>query len=674
MSRLFVVLLLTLSGVAYAEVKVLSVEPPSRGADLVVEKVGRGTSKAVVGSRYLALQTGRVVGETVLFGQDADVLQGAIDLLSKPVWEPVERKFFLVKGTYGGSIWIREGVYDLGTKGLVLPLPSFPFVIRGDGVDKTVLIYRGKGEAIGYGEALWKPSHNNVLFLSDLTLRITGNAKFGIRILTTNFTTVERVRIVADKGAKPYCAISNEGAGGQTKLFRKLTIEGPFEVGIFISTDHMVMAQITVKGFRKFGVQGGWNVLHDVTLLAGKGAVAGISPPERRRAGYVRCDMPPWMLTLREFYWHLGERGCWAISDVKDLTPPREGYATVRSPYGWAVVSFKSPPKCKPFEGKVTVIDQELWRRIRPKIPEHIDRPLPEPDMVVYKIGGISFAQVVSRRLSSLLKVPRGAIVSASADDAKVVQFALDLLPQEGRLVLEEATYNFERPVRIPWGKNLTVQGLRCWCFLVGHPKLRKEVRPPREGTVIRAKGEAFVFKDVKPEGLDFFRMAHLQLQTGGTAIRLQRTSAFLEDIRIGRCPSPVVVIEGGRGNVLQMFTGSAFKELEGKRISSVVVDDRGEETFFLAMQHWAGRDACLLLGRRAVVIGGHINSFRDAASVITHRLGLKEWAIVIGNYAEGSTAKCYTADGAVLYLFRAGGGNPGVYELHGGRVVVLGK
>jgi hypothetical protein len=54
--------------------------------------------------------------------------------------------------------------------------------------------------------------------------------------------------------------------------------------------------------------------------------------------------------------------------------------------------------------------------------------------------------------------------------------------------------------------------------------------------------------------------------------------------------------------------------------------------------------------------------------------MGVENFAVVIGNMAEGGSKTCYVADFATLYLLGAGGGFPGVAEFDGGKVVVVGK
>lgn len=657
------VYLLLLTSLTQAQVKVLSVEPASLGSDLVVVKTGEGKSEVLIGTRFMSSVLNKPVGSVALSGSDYESLQGAINLLNNS------------PKVCGGSIWVKEGVYDIKNKGLVLPLPSYPYHIFGNGTEKTILIYRGAGEAIGYGEALWKPGHNNVLQLSDFTLRIDGDAKYGIRILISNFSTVERVHITASAEVRPYCAISNEGPGGQTKLFRNIQITGPFEVGVFNSTDHMTLMQISVDGFRKYGLLGGWDALYSVTLTAGHGAVAGITGAPEQGAAYVRCDMAPFDINIREFYWrHVWENwGRGAIADVEDISVSQEGYATINQPVGWAVVAFKSLPKVKATEagkkGSVVILDQSTWEKIRGQIqiPKYIDEPLVEPGVIVFKEGNVCKAQVVERKLANSLNVPAGAVIATSTvDDAEVIDSACRILPQGGRLVLEEARYHLKRPVRIPWSKELTVEGTRGWCYLIYDPKAGKEVPPPRKGTEIIADSDAFVFEGVG-NGLAKFRLAHMQFgDVNGACIRLVHTSAFLKDIRLATRSWPAITVEGGKGNVFQMFTGGG----------EPAVDDRGEGTFFICEQHSCGTDitkkpvACLMLGKYGVVVGGHINT----QAVRTQKIGPEGWAIVIGNMAEGGSENCYTADGTTLYLLSAGGSFPGIAEVSGGKVVVLGK
>jgi len=642
-----VICILLLTPFAHAQIQVFSVEPPSLGADLVVEKAGDKSSKVLIGTRFMSQVLNKPVGEVAFLGSDQEALQRAIDLLNN------------YPKVCGGTILVREGIYKLGSKGLVLPYPSYPYRIFGKGVGKTILCYSGNGEAIGYGEAVWKAGHNNVLHLSDFSLHIEGNASYGIRILTSNFSTVERIRITAVPKARPYCAISNEGPGGQTKLFRNIQIEGPFEIGVFISTDHMTLMQISVEGFRKYGLLGGWDALYSVRLKAGKGAIAGIAAG-KPSAGYVRCDMAPFDLNIREFYWrHVWENwGRGAIADVEDLSPPQEGYATISQPQGWAIVAFKSLPKAKAVEvgkrGIVSILDIATWNNLRPQIPKHIDEPLPEPDVVIFKDGKLCKAQVVSKRVASSLRVPIGAIIAASADDAEVIESACQILPRGGRVVLEEATYELRRPVAIPWEKELAIEGTRSWCHLVVDPKTRKEVPAPRSGTIIT--GEGFVFKDVG-EGIAKFVLAHIHLLNLKTPLKLIRTKAFLNDVRFTNHPQPAIIIEEGEGNTLQMLA------------PSFSLDDRGKSTFLIAGQNF--REYGVRLGRFGVVIGGHLNW---KGAVTTQKLNPEEWAMVIGNMAEGGSEACYIADGATLYLLSAGGGFPGIAEVNDGKAIVLGK
>jgi hypothetical protein len=648
MKRKFLPPIFLLSLPIFAHISHAGVELCSLGADLVVTKDGK-RSKLLIGSRFMATVVGKEVGSICFVGQDGEVLQKAIDLLNQP------------PKVCGGSIWIKAGKYEMKEKRLVLPLPSYPYRIFGDGIDKTVLVYRGDGEAIGYGEALWKPAHNNVLELSDFTLRIEGNAKFGIRILVSNFSTVQRVRIIASSNSRPYCAISNEGAGGQTKLFRNIRIEGPFEIGIFISTDHMTLMQISVEGFRKYGILGGWDCLFSARLRGASGAIAGIAPPEAG-AGYVRCEMSNFDLNIREFYWrHIFDNwGRGAIADIEDLTPPMKGYAVIYQPRGWAVISFRKPPLAKISEGKgvVSVVEQRLWEKICPRIPAYIDELPSEPSVVVFKDGRTCKAQVVSDSLAKSLGVPVGTAIVSSNDDAEVLQKVCDILPSSGKLILEEGTYNLSHPVKV-CRKELAIEGQRRWCHLVYDPQAGKELPPPRAGTVVNAKEDAFVIEDASK-----FQLAHLQFNdVGGTAIKLARTSAFIHDVGLARCSWPGIVIDGGKGSVISMVTGGGEPAIE----------DKGEGTLVIACQHWCGVDRknwAVRIGKFGAVIGGHVNF----NAITTQKMGVENFAVVIGNMAEGGSKTCYVADSATLYLLGAGGGFPGVAEFDGGKVVVVGK
>lgn len=626
----------------------MGAELASLGADIVVRKDGKRSAKLLVGTSFLAKLLRKSPGETLFTGSDSEALQRAIDLLNDP------------PRVSGGSIWIRGGTYRLKKQGLVLPLPSYPYRIFGDGIDRTVLVYRGKGEAIGYGTALWKSSHNNVLTLSDFTLRITSDARFGIRILTSNFSTVERVRIVASKGSRPYCAISNEGPGGQTKLFENLAIEGPFEVGVFISTDHMTLVGISVEGFRRYGFQGGWDALCFAKLRAGRGALAGITGG-KRRAGYVRCNMAHYDLNIREFYWRysLESWGMGALAEVEDLSPPRKGYATVAYSWGWGVLALRSPPRVQPVRTTrgsiITVLEETLWGKLRPEPPPHLSSWRSEPDIVVFKEKGLCKAQVAGGPLVESLG--SATVIAQGKDDSEVIQKACDAVPAGGRLVLEEARYQLSRPIVIR--KRMAMDGLREWCYLVRDNKTQKMTRPLRAGTIITSQGDCFVVESAGRNPLPF-TLSHIQFDgVRGRCVVLRNTSALLENLRLTRCSSPSLVIEGGKGNVVQMVTGG------GKP----AIDDRGLRTLVISNQHFSTTGA-VRLGMYGAVIGGHINN----SAIITQPLGLDKWAVVIGNKAEGGSPKCYVADNATLYLLSAGGGHPGVAEINGGKVVVLGK
>jgi hypothetical protein len=122
-------------------------------------------------------------------------------------------------------------------------------------------------------------------------------------------------------------------------------------------------------------------------------------------------------------------------------------------------------------------------------------------------------------------------------------------------------------------------------------------------------------------------------------------------------------VIDGGKGSVISMVTGGGEPAIE----------DKGEGTLVIACQHWCGVDRknwAVRIGKFGAVIGGHVNF----NAITTQKMGVENFAVVIGNMAEGGSKTCYVADSATLYLLGAGGGFPGVAEFDGGKVVVVGK
>jgi hypothetical protein len=606
-----------------SRLSVIAVEPLEDRADFVIYKDAKGVH-AKVGSRWLARGLGKGIGSIAFTTVDGSLTTA----------ELFQRVFYILHERGGGVVFVRQGIYDLGKEGFEIPF-STSFRLEGEGIDRTVFTYSGSDTAIAVGgKKLWGerggPSHNNWWIMRDFTIRVEGDCVYAMRLLQPNYGTVERVKILARKGTKPKCGVSVEVGNTNLKVVRKVRIEGPFEVGLRSTTDHFTAIDIVVKGFRKIGIRlGGVNRLFGAELLAEKGAIAGISDWDT-----FEGELPPLFFgNIAAWYWNWREGSYMTprdlfregfdtspipVSNLVDETPPMEGYNTVLAASSSFHVHLRRCKLKEPFRtigGEVLEVDSKLWERVCPVIPSHIDEDVGlSPDLVVFKDDKYTKLQVASERIAEAIGAPIGAIVAQvdrAEDEQKVFELALHMLPKGGVLRVKQGTYNVQNGLKIPWGKDIAIDGDLPFVHFeaIELEGLRKRGIEPKQATAFSGK-DLISFEKVpeNPKRFDRFILRHVNLSGcySGTALHLVGTKAVVKDVVIN--PNTVyhpdvrpIVIEKGSENIIMTLFSYGF-EMVGK----IGLDDHGERSFIINAQVQGRAKHLIRLGKNSIIIGAH--------------------------------------------------------------------
>jgi len=606
-----------------SELSIIAIEPLEDRADFVIYKDTKGVH-AKVGSNWLARVLGKSIGSIAFTTANGSLTTARL----------FQNAFYILHKSGGGVVFVRQGIYDLGSEGFEIPF-STSFRLEGEGVDKTIFTYSGNNTAIAIGgKKLWGerggPSHNNWWIVRDFTIRVEGDCLYAMRLLQQNYGTIERIKVLASRGTKPKCGIAVEVGNTNLKLMRKVRIEGPFEVGLRSTTDHFTAIDIAVEGFRKVGIRlSGVNRLFGAELLAEKGAIAGISDWDT-----FEGELPPLFFgNIAAWYWNWREASYMTprdlfkegfdtfpipVANIVDKTPPMEGYNTVLAVSSSFHVHLKHCKIKEPFRtigGEVIKVDSEVWERICPVIPSHIDEDVNlSPDLVVFKDNRYTKLQVASEKISKTAGVPVGAIIAQvdhAEDEQKVFELALHLLPKGGVLRVKQGTYNVQNGLKIPWGKNIVIDGDLPFVHFEATEleELKRRGIEPKQVTAFSGKN-LISFENVpkNPKHFDRFILRHVNISgcRSGTALHLIGTKAVVKDVVVN--PSTIyypdvrpIVIEKGSENVIMTLFSYGF-EMVGK----IGIDDYGERSFIINVQTQGRAKHLIRLGKNSIVIGAH--------------------------------------------------------------------
>lgn len=227
--------------------------------DITVFKDSKGNTYSQVTSKSLAGHLKCAVGSIIYSSaqqglDDADVINKSIESLKGMSGNP---------NIGVGNILIKRGVYNLGAKGIKVHF-QINLAISGEGCDLnlpeqwlnlnpnavagTYLIYSGteKGIDCFYGG-------DQTFRLNDITVILREEAKFGIDILITRNTRLDRISVIALKPVGQ--GIRSVTRQGQPSYFTNIIVKGPVEVGFNVPfSDWYTLTNMYIDGFTKVGI------------------------------------------------------------------------------------------------------------------------------------------------------------------------------------------------------------------------------------------------------------------------------------------------------------------------------------------------------------------------------------------------------------------------------------